>query len=501
MLKKRVFFDSRYHPTQVSIYLISLMVTFIFIAFMVINVGKTAKDKTYADNAADAGALSAASVMAYAFNYVANVNAGSDEDETFKKSWGEDQENGIKQEYTDHFTQADKIYKAYTRTSARAVAKTCSACFGCKQISSMGASSKEAMKTAQDIARATSYNARQYADEMDYLLEDGFKNSDENYEEKKTDGIVPSGAQEQQALLEAVRKRVHDDQKNGDDLYQNALYAGYIFNFYNSGISHRLGRINAKRYEAFLKEITPDNVNNCEEKTFSWADGAGRFHTVTAIICIDDAQSYKLEITKDNRDAVKNNLDEARKQSDKARQAAGNEPMDQQYPAGQSSGTSAETHYAEAADDCGCARQYPYCMPHCCIIPDTCTDTPILCPSHNSNGDIKLLATANPAMIKADSAAKKAKAGLDGRDEKDYDKKNDSEPDIIKWIKDINHDRKVTSCNYQFHMGGPVKGMRGDIDFPTFYPPVQSQATADFSGNGDIEKGQAAFDVRLESAN
>ena len=113
-----------------------------------------------------------------------------------------------------------------------------------------------------------------------------------------------------------------------------------------------------------------------------------------------------------------------------------------------------------------------------------------------------MLATdADPEITQANSYATHAKNGLDGEDEDDFDDKAASEPKIIKHIMDINHNRKVQSFNYQFHMGGPVKGMRGDVDFPTFYPPVQSQATADFDGCGDIENGEAAFDARLESTN
>ena len=107
MWRKRIFSDCHFQPTQVSIYLISIMVLMIFFAFMVINLGKTAKDKTYADNAADAGALAAASVMAYAFNYVANANAGGG-DETFKKNWEE-----ISREYTEHFDHAYDIYSPH----------------------------------------------------------------------------------------------------------------------------------------------------------------------------------------------------------------------------------------------------------------------------------------------------------------------------------------------------------------------------------------------------
>ena len=70
---------------------------------------------------------------------------------------------------------------------------------------------------------------------------------------------------------------------------------------------------------------------------------------------------------------------------------------------------------------------------------------------------------------------------------------------ILGDLDDINHNRKVTSVNFQFHMGGVVKGPRGDIDTPTFYPPTQSSASANFEG-GSIRDKQPTHDARLESA-
>jgi hypothetical protein len=64
---------------QVTLFFLSIMASLIVLAFIVIVVGKTAKDKTYADNAADSGALAACSIMAQGFNDNSADN-GDDQD-------------------------------------------------------------------------------------------------------------------------------------------------------------------------------------------------------------------------------------------------------------------------------------------------------------------------------------------------------------------------------------------------------------------------------------
>ncbi|MFA7677324.1 MAG: pilus assembly protein TadG-related protein [Candidatus Omnitrophota bacterium] len=462
--------------TQVSIFFLSVIVTLIVITFVTVNIGKVAKDQTYSDNAADAGALAAASVMAYAFNYVANVNAGSG-DETFKESW-----KSIEQEYNEHFNHASsRVYTEYTTDSTTSQSQTCQPCSGCSSI----------VGTAAQKAHEASYNAEQFAKEMDSLIKNGFKEVDENYEEQSGDGVVPSGAQENQALIEAVRARVHDDDKNPSDLYQNALYAGYIYNFSNSGISHRLGKINSKRYSQFLEtEITPEALDNCVPKTFSWVDGAARFHSVTAVVCIDDAHSYKLKIAQDDRDTVKQKLEDARQHASNAAEAAGTVPG--QWANSPMEGQDAETVFRSASACCG-----EGCCGIICVEPCGECGCPTCCPDKDLVGETMLAESADPEMTQANNYAEQAKQGLDGEKDQDFDNKDSSEDYIIKHIVDINHNRQVQSTNIQFHMGSPIKGMRGDIDIPTVYPPVQSQATADFSGSGKIESGQASHDSSL----
>jgi hypothetical protein len=125
---------------------------------------------------------------------------------------------------------------------------------------------------------------------------------------------------------------------------------------------------------------------------------------------------------------------------------------------------------------------------------------PLCCPEKDASGD-SVMNAAQTYMTNADTQASQAKQGLDGQKQETTSNKDGSESYIIKKIVDIEHDRQVQSSNFQFHMGGPIKGMRGDVDIPTVYPPVASTATASFKGNGDIENGQASHDAKLISAN
>lgn len=465
--------------TQISTLFLIIIAVIIAITFVTVNIGKVALDKTYSSNAADAGALSAASVMAYAFNYVANANAG--DDKSLKTNW-----DAIKDDYTKHFNHAQSTIKPEFDADAQsAISQFCWICGGCSSI----------RDTAKTFAEKASTDANRYSDQMDELLKDGFHEASSDEDQKGQDyGVVPNGASLQQAELEAIRERVHDDQDGQNDLYQNALSTGYLFNFSNSGISHRLGKENQKRYSAFLQELTPEKVRNGQPETFTWIDGAARVHTVTAIIMIEPARTYKLETTQDDRSEDNQKLDEARREAANARANAGNTPQDSPRTGASSTpGMNAANIYASAAPCCDCTKP--------CLFPcDISGFAPLCCPEKDASGDA-VMNTAQTFMTNADTQATQAKSGLDGQKQETTSNKDGSEPYIIKKIVDIEHDRQVQSSNFQFHMGGPIKGMRGDVDIPTVYPPVASTAVASFKGNGDIENGQASHDAKLISAN
>lgn len=476
------------------------MAILIVITFITVNIGKIAKDKTYTANAADASVLSAASVMAYAFNYVANANAGESQ-KNFKDNWKD-----IKKTYSEHFLHAKStIYESlYKTASETAKNQSCGGICGpsCSTITGM----------AYDEANRAADKAQSYRNQMNELIKDGFHSADSQENQKGQEyGVVPNGASLQQAELEAVRERVHDDQDGANDLYQNALYIGYIYNFTNSGISPRLGKINQKLYSAFLKSITPQSIRNGEMKTFSWVDGAGRFHVVSAVVNIQPARTYDLETTQMDRDEVNKKLQRAKRLSAggmtevpsglagtlTGENGLSGEQFSDLFPGGLN-GESAKSLAKKAADQYSQASKCCACCTPCIFPCGKCSGCPPCCPGYEKAGGTLMRGADALMAFASNMEAMPTWWGLNASKPKTTQNKDGSEPYIIKHIKDIQHDRLVHAYNFQFHMGGPVKGMRGDVDVPTFYPPVQSSAVASFDG-GDIEQGRASHDSKLVS--
>ena len=481
MLRRYSFFKLPHRNTQVSIFLISIMVILILLTFIVINVGKTAKDKTYADNAVDAGALSAASVMAYSFNYVAEAN--KNEDTKLEKNW-----HAFAKALNKYVNNAEKLKQEYLKISAETKSKAC-----CLDICAtvLGAVGVEAMGgegltdayiadifdnyggglTKQAMDKIGTADVKGYIDQVHQLIKgagEGDASNSGDLQHGTELGVIPNYWKLQEDEYIAIRERVHDDGLNPSDLYQNALFAGYIFNFYNSGISHRLDRENQKSYSAFLQGITPGSVKTGKQETFSWTDGAFRHHSVTAVVSIDDVHSYDLVETTDNRAIIKFKLDTAKALA-RAAKATIKSVAVPAYTTG-----------------CLCAGG--------CAPPIWC---PGVCAIADGVGDLAMLG-ADLLMEAAQIVVVSARDGiLSDTTRPSGEKKNDTHANVIKYIQEIKHDRLVSSTNYQFHMGGPVKSRRGDFDFPTFYPPVQSQATADFRGCGTIFPQEPRHDARL----
>ncbi len=87
----KVFLETQ--RAQVTLFFLSLIATLIVLAFIVIMVGKTVKDKTFADNAADSGALAACSIMAQAFNDNSADNGQREEQARRHKEQGQKPQN------------------------------------------------------------------------------------------------------------------------------------------------------------------------------------------------------------------------------------------------------------------------------------------------------------------------------------------------------------------------------------------------------------------------
>ncbi|MDD4294777.1 MAG: hypothetical protein PHP69_04630 [Candidatus Omnitrophica bacterium] len=477
---------------QISIFFISLVVTLIGITFVTIVIGKTAKDKTYTANSVDAGAISAASAMAYGFNYVANAN--KQEDKKLKKNF-----NDFQTAYNKYFDWANiNIYTGrYIPQYDTATTQQC--CVANLVCQTAQQAAKEASKEAENYKKqinetiknsggqGVTTTGEQQEKNVDAGLNvwaDGSSdkgaivapspiNTQTSAQTGTSTGVIPNYWDLTQKFYEKIREVLQDDQEGKGDVYHNALYLGYIYGFRNSGTSLRLGKINQKRYSQFLQEITPDKVRNGEAKTFDWTDGAGRSHATTVIVNIADAKNYNVKFTQMDRSQVEQKLNKAMQDAEQAKIMADN----------------AAQAFSGA---CGCDT-VATCPTSFCGFGAVCNAANIL--------GRELMKISNEFMQQARQGVEDVRKGLDNSKDESSTSKKDTESKIIKYLNDIQHSRTVNVMSFQFHMGGPVKGMRGDVDIPVAYPPVTSSATASFRGNGDIGNAQPSHEVSLISAN
>lgn len=418
-MKRSLLYTNR-TTTQVTLYLIGIMLMAVIFAFIVINIGKTSLDKTYADNAADGGALAAASVMASAFNYNAEANDGDEEGKLKDNNFEHDNDlNEREKKLQEHKAKIDG-------NQGQLRALTC--CDGPSLEIGIAENSADISST-------------------EYMNTSTLSQSTEAYRER------------QHTQFEDMMKKTYTDDNS---YYKLALVAGYKYNFYNSGIQHRLGRINSRRFSEFLQSITPETVQNGVPLSFWWVDGAGRFHIVTAIVEIVPPNTYVVNVDQITASEFSSKMAE----------------IMQEFNLASSNYEKATSSYARAS--------------RCCLT----------CPSPEAVGD----ASSNSAYSHYNKAYQDTKMVLQRlRNSKDqvFNDASQAEDFIINYVEDIIHPQTVYSSNFQFHMGGPVKGMRGDVDFPTFYPPVQSGAIASFNckGTGRISaksgKTSASFDSCL----
>lgn len=433
----------RFKNTQISIFFIVLISIILIITMITVNIGKISLDKTYTANSADAGALSAASVMAYAFNYVAEANKKSRNEAGMESNWERFQNT-----YKKHFHQMEKIYNLYKEKSDHVKEKEC--CTPVAEIASRGA------ERAADIIQ-------RYIDEINELIKGGWEKANSKAKQQGKDlGIIPNYAHLQESFYKAIRERVHDDKDGKNDLYNIALLSGYRFNFYNSGFFKKIGE-DANKFLEFINNLNPKNVTNCQPITYNWTDNANRNHIVKATVCIRPVRTYKLKKTKMDRSEIKDKLDEAK---DKAKQA-------------KSLAMKASSIYSKASGCDGCCDDCPHC-----------------CPGYDKWGD-SLMKDADSLMAQANNLSKKVEQGLDETSDFTSKSENDTSNIIIKYIEDIDHDRRVTSSQYQEHQGRTVESATGELNFSTYYPPVSSTSIASFEGKGSIHPQKPWHDASL----
>jgi len=264
---------SRPKKGQVTVYIFGVMASLVIAAFVVVNIGKTAKDKTFADNAADAAALATCSIMSQCFNYVAQQNSDQQDKKTGAEGMqGADKSNpGIQGDQTAERPISTK----YTEKNANVDAKADTAAAKATPLSD-GDPSWD--RKSQHEAKA---------------VQDTEKSSEDDNKENRTN--------QQQRESDAMKAAHGDGTGDPENYYDKAISEGYKICFQNSGTHHRLGRVGSKMYEQFQKTLEPGMVQSGEPRTFFWVDGAGRAHMVTCIIQTEKPDKWSMNESQDNR--------------------------------------------------------------------------------------------------------------------------------------------------------------------------------------------------------
>jgi hypothetical protein len=459
--KSCLLFITPAHKAQLTLFFMIVISIILAITMVAINIGKIARDKTHVDNSADAGALAGASVAAYAFNYVAEANKS-------------DQQR-LEGNYND-FTKAMDQYVEKIRQKQVDINRNIEKNLippECCSPSICGVPPQAIALAMMDIGMSKQAPSGSWRYKVYQLIKK--EGSDQatgkaSDDQKGTElGVIPNYWKLQEDFFIAMRERVNDDNKT-NDLYQNALSACYRYNLYNSGFPVKMGE-DSKQFYDWVNSLTPENVSNGSAETYTWTDGAGRSHMVTATCSIEDFKTWSVNYTKKNRQQIEMDL----KQADKKAQKAFNKVM---------SGAKND------AVACACLPFKP------CTSISGCSCYP---PEAQADEDFKeAVKKMQEAMDKVDDA----REGLNKGGAQQVTRKNGTSRDIIVDLQDItsNAGRSVSSTNFQFHMGGVVKGRRADVDVPTMYPPVQSSATASFRGSGSIPGKEPAHDASLISA-
>jgi hypothetical protein len=409
------------------------MATLVLTAFIVIEVGKTAKDKTHSDNAADAGALAASSVLATSFNYIAEKNGTHQSDHNKKESDKELTDNGSGDGNSEIPDQMQKAMDTVQKEIQTYVYEADGVVF-----------CHEAIVPAQNAIK----KAKVQIENCIELLNDL-----KAYNEKQRED------------LKNQADNLYGESGNQKNYYDTAISQGYKIAFQNAGVSHRLGRLGQQMYSAFLQSLEPGSVQSGEPKTFFWVDGSGRPHMVTVIVQTEEVKNWTMVCAKDKTSQTEQKVNEAKQKYQDA--------IDQNFL------NAINNHYTP-------------CPLPCCPLSPTCRGEG-LCPNKGT-GDAQMQSGLNKCIegkTKLDDAINMLRMNNENKQRSQSSDLDDESP---KYIKDIHHSRTVQAMCFQFHMGSPVKSVYGDIDTMTFYPPVQSSAIATFNydGSGKIDGKSAS---------
>jgi len=428
MLSK--FLKSISYPkkSQVTVYIFTVMAALVLTAFVIVETGKTAKDKTFTDNSVDAGALATASVMATGFNYITEKNDANESDHNKKEADKELEKNKGEipgptpgQQMRGSMKEVQRLIEQFSQQAQNA----------------------PICQSAVSPAQSAIEKARTQMDNCDELLNDLDK-----YNEKQRED------------LKNQADNLYGESGNQKNYYDTGISQGYKIAFQNAGISHRLGRLGQQMYSAFLQSLEPGSVQSGEPKTFFWVDGSGRPHMVTVIVSTEAVNNWTVVCSEDNVETTK-----AKVRNGKGLYEMGMKVFEQ-----------AKAKYENCPADEMCVW-YGYCVNSF----GECEDNPA--------GDALMKQGEKLCKQGLDDYLEPAIKGLENDKDVQRGQSSDLDPETPKYIKDIHHSRTVQAMSFQFHMGSPVKSVYGDIDTMTFYPPVQSSAVATFNydGSGKID--------------
>ncbi|MEI8349614.1 MAG: pilus assembly protein TadG-related protein [Candidatus Omnitrophota bacterium] len=542
------------HNGQVAVYFIGAMATLVVVAFIIINIGKTAKDKTHADNAADAAALAGCSVMATSFNYSSHDNsneprgvgvpgpaASTGSQVSLSNSGYKAAIGGMMHR---HFQQARNEYKRKA-TEAKRKARKNSMERSNENQTSMYDPSAFAAESA-DYQASKEGEANRFNIEQQQIAAEEWKAwSDQQYMARSytvdkpgfgfagTGGSVGLSGTSRVASLSNVPTPQPSDGDAGvgdpygenaassgeaksSDYHSQALVVAYKVLFQNAGIHHRLGRLTSKMYEKFLEGISEGTVQSGMPLTFWWVDGAARFHMVTGVVEIESANKHQKRTTPGGgagAASVAASLSSGWKGKFAMTGIMGLRMSSMQSATGYSTHTglnsTAKGHDITAQNPCLYPIFRPLGMATSGAAEGTARgqgDTPSEMHQALNGGDALPtagLVSAGSSPMGAASMKLAVGGGPTSGDPTYAGTMSDGTPSDDNAVRDdeIVNSRMVMASCFQFHMGSPIKGIAADIDVMTFYPPVVSMAVASFNytGMGNIARASGdGSDARHE---
>lgn len=279
--ENRHFKKERGIKGQIAPFLLVIIVILLIAGITTVNIGRVAIDKTYTGNAADAGALGAASGMANTFNALALANVA------LRESYDNFYEGTMYPlflEAEDYWLNSVLFAAAAAVLIAIATAyavsleirPVCNITFPWEYLL------EAALATA---AAALMYYAAEYT---------GYFNL--------TVGLIISYLDNWQPMqlqyyCESIREGI------GDAGRDNAEKSGYQLAFSNSGISDKLDDKQGNRYSEFM------DTEEYASGEFSWEDKIGKTHKVLVSVSVPAISNYILQHTVDPYSVISEHLE------------------------------------------------------------------------------------------------------------------------------------------------------------------------------------------------